>query len=114
MRTFSTAGPIKPAWHYCIPPLERLDLEAMLAFIREGTYFVMHAPRQSGKTSTLLALRDLLNSTATFRCVYATFEYGRTARDDVERALRSILSELAEQASSTLDDDLLAKNCKTS
>ena len=26
MRFFNTAGPIKPAKHYCIPPLERLDL----------------------------------------------------------------------------------------
>ena len=28
MRFFNTAGPMKPAIHYCIPPLERLDAEA--------------------------------------------------------------------------------------
>lgn len=110
MRTFNTAGPVEPTWHYCIPPLERLDLEDVLALIHERTYFVMHAPRQSGKTSTLLALRDLLNGTGAFRCVYATFEYGRTARNDVDRAIRPILSELASQASSTLGDDFLAKH----
>lgn len=110
MRTFNTAGPVEPTSHYCIPPLERLDLEDVLALIHERTYFVMYAPRQSGKTSTLLALRDLLNSTEAFRCVYATFEYGRTARNDVDRAIRPILSELASQASSTLGDDFLARN----
>ena len=110
MRSFNTAGPVEPTWHYCIPPLERLDLEDVLALIHERTYFVMYAPRQSGKTSTLLALRDLLNSTGAFRCVYATFEYGRTARNDVDRAIRPILSELAAQASSTLGDDFLARN----
>lgn len=110
MRTFNTAGPIEPAWHYCVPPLERLDLEDVLALIHERTYFVMYAPRQSGKTSTLLALRDVLNSAGVFRCVYATFEYGRTARNDVDRAIRPILSELASQASSTLGDDFLANN----
>ncbi len=31
---------------------------------RNERYFVLHAPRQTGKTSTLLALRDLLNSGA--------------------------------------------------
>ena len=35
MRFFTTAGPIKPARHYCIPPLERLDLDAVLALIRD-------------------------------------------------------------------------------
>ena len=28
MRFFNTAGPIKSARHYAIPPLERLDLKA--------------------------------------------------------------------------------------
>ena len=52
MRFFNTAGPIKPARHYSIPPLERLDLNAVLALIRDEKYFVLHAPRQTGKTST--------------------------------------------------------------
>ena len=62
MRFFNTAGPIKPDRHYCVPPLERLDLDAVLALIRDEKYFVLHAPRQTGKTSALLALCDLLNA----------------------------------------------------
>ena len=50
MRFFNTAGPVKPEDHYCIPPLERFDLEEVLALVRMKKYFVLHAPRQTGKT----------------------------------------------------------------
>ena len=63
-RTFNTAGPVVAADHYCIPPLERINLDAVLGLIWDKKYFVLHAPRQTGKTSVLLALRDLLNSGA--------------------------------------------------
>ena len=59
VRKFNTAGPVVAADHYCIPPLERIDLDAVLGLIRDKKYFVLHAPRQTGKTSALLALRDL-------------------------------------------------------
>ena len=61
MRFFNTTGPVVAADHYCIPPLQRVNLEEVLALIRDKRYFVLHAPRQTGKTSALLALRDLLN-----------------------------------------------------
>ncbi len=60
-RFFNTAGPIKPDMNYHIPPLERLDLDDVLALIQQEKYFVLHAPRQTGKTSALLALMDELN-----------------------------------------------------
>ena len=65
MRFFNTEGPVRPDKHYCVPPLARLDLDRILAFIRREKYFVLHAPRQTGKTSALLALRDLLNAGST-------------------------------------------------
>ena len=107
MRFFTTAGPIKPTRHYCIPPLERLDLDAVLALIRDEKYFVLHAPRQTGKTSALLALRDLLNAEGVYRCVYVNVEGGQAAREDVEQVTRTILGELALRALSTLDDGFL-------
>ena len=63
-RVFNTTGPVFPAKHFSIPPLERLDLDEILRLIRGERYFVLHAPRQTGKTSALLALRDLLNEGA--------------------------------------------------
>ena len=110
MRFFNTTGPVVPADHYCIPPLSRLNLDDVLSLIRNERYFVLHAPRQTGKTSTLLALRDLLNSGAEgdFRCVYANVEVGQAAREDVAGAMRAILYELELRAGATLRDESLA------
>ena len=106
MRFFNTTGPVQPDKHYSIPPLSRLDLDDVLALIRDERYFVLHAPRQTGKTSALLALRDLLNSgnAGDYRCVYINVEAGQAAREDTERAMRAILGGLASWARSTLGD----------
>ena len=103
MRFFNTAGPVEADMHYCIPPLERLDAEAALALVRMRKYFVLHAPRQTGKTTSLLALRDLLNERG-YRCVYASIEGARTTRDDTREAVRAVLDSLAAEAETTLDD----------
>ena len=109
VRKFNTAGPVVAADHYCIPPLERIDLDAVLGLIRDKKYFVLHAPRQTGKTSALLALRDLLNGGAhgDFRCVYANVEAGQAMRENVAEGMRTVLAELALQASVTLGDETL-------
>ena len=109
VRKFNTEGPVVAADHYHIPPLERVDLDAVLGLIRDKKYFVLHAPRQTGKTSALLALRDLLNGGAQgdFRCVYANVEDGQAMRENVAEGMRTVLAELAFQASLTLGDDTL-------
>ena len=118
MRFFNVAGPVRPDEHYAVPPLERMDLGDLLGLIRTRQYFVLHAPRQTGKTSALIALRDLLNSGAAgdFRCVDVNVEVGQVARDDVARGIRAILSSLASSARFLGDDypdgvwpDVLAK-----
>ena len=108
MRFFNTAGPVKPDKHYCIPPLERFDLDEVLALVRDEKYFVLHAPRQTGKTSALLALCDLLNGQG-YACVYTTVETARTARDDVGEAMRTVLAGLGSRARSTLGGGFPAK-----
>ena len=107
MRTFNTAGPVAAADHYHIPPLERIDLPEVLDLIRDKKYFVVHAPRQTGKTSALLALRDLLNGggSGAWRCVYVNVEAGQAMREDVTEGVRTVLAELGFRASVTLRDD---------
>ena len=109
VRKFNTEGPVVAADHYRIPPLERIDLDAVLGLIRDKKYFVLHAPRQTGKTSALLALRDLLNGGAhgDFRCVYANVEGGQAMRENVAEGMRTVLAELAFEASVTLGDATL-------
>jgi AAA-like domain len=104
MRFFNTAGPVKPADHYCLPPLERFDLDEVLLLIQQKKYFVLHAPRQTGKTSALLALMEHLNTHGTYRCVYMNVEVGQAARQDVAAAMQAIRGELATWSRTTLDD----------
>lgn len=111
MRTFNTEGPVVIADHYNIPPLDRMDLGYLLELIRAKKYFVLHAPRQTGKTSILLALRDLINSGSAgpFRCLYVNLEAAQAAQEDVGEAMRSILNEIASRARSTLKDDFFRR-----
>ncbi len=107
MRHFNTEGPVRADEHYCVPPLERIDLDETLDLVRGGKYFVLHAPRQTGKTSALLALRDLLNNgkAGDYRCVYANFEVGQAGREDTARTMRAMLSQLVSGAEATLGDE---------
>ena len=104
MRYFNTAGPIDPDIHYHVPPLDRLNAEQLLMLIRQRKYFVLHAPRQTGKTSALLALRQELNDRGEFRCAYVNVEVGQSAREDVGAAMRAILSALDRGARHSLGD----------
>ena len=107
MRFFNTEGPVRPAEHYCIPPLDRVNLDELLDLVRDRKYFVLHAPRQTGKTSALLALRDLLNAGGDYRCVYANVEAAQALREDLAEGMRTVLAELALEASLTLGDETL-------
>ena len=106
MRFFNTAGPVRPDDHYAIAPLDRVDVDELLALVRAKQYFVLHAPRQTGKTSALIALRDLLNSgeAGNFRCVNVNVEVAQVARDDTARGMRAILGSLADSALLQGDD----------
>ena len=104
MRFFNTAGPVNSVDHYCLPPLSRFNLGEVLSLIAQKKYFVLHAPRQTGKTSCLLALMKLLNESGQYRALYANVETGQSAREDVRRAMRAILSEIGERAADYLDD----------
>ena len=80
-RFFNTAGPMIPEDHYCIDPLTRVDWDDIQRLIRDKRYFVMHAPRQTGKTSTLRAMMDALNKEGKYACAYANIESAQTARE---------------------------------
>ena len=92
MRFFNTAGPVNCQDHYCIPPLTRFNLPEILMLIKQKKYFVLHAPRQSGKTSCMLALRDYLNHEGRYQALYINVEVAQTARNNVGRGIKAILS----------------------
>ncbi len=112
MRFFNTAGPIVSADHYCIPPLQRLDLDDLLNLIRQKKYFVLHALRQTGKTSLLLALADLLNANDECRCLYVNIEDAQAMREDVALAMQSILTQLGTRAEYALQDSFVSDHAE--
>ena len=94
---FNTAGPIQPDIHYNIDPLTRIDLEELEMLIYQRKYFVLHAPRQTGKTSCLLALRDYLNARREFYAVYVNVEAGQASRNLKDEVSRHVIGSLAER-----------------
>jgi hypothetical protein len=108
-RFFNTAGPVNCDRHYCIPPLSRFDLPQILQLIAQQKYFVLHAPRQVGKTSFLLALAAYLNQTGQYTCLYVNVEAAQTAREDVNRGIHAILGQLGREALHQLQDEYLAQ-----
>lgn len=107
MRKFNLEGPVEADRHYCVPPLSRINLAEILELIDDGWYFVLHAPSQTGKTSTLLALQALLNAEGRYRCLYVNVETGHTAREDTARAMRAVLGQVASRSRYILRDDFV-------
>jgi hypothetical protein len=95
IREFNTAGPSVANDHYCLDPIGRINIDVIIPFIESKRYFVLHAPRQTGKTTCLLALMKYLNAEGTYRAVYANIENAQTARNDVAVGLRTVCSTLS-------------------
>ena len=109
MRFFNTAGPCKQEDHYIVPPLERVDLDDILMLIQQGKYFVLHAPRQTGKTTCMLALMEYLNIEGRYSALYINVEAAQAAREDVTAGINAILADMGSRGLSVLNDDFLDK-----
>ena len=57
-------------------------------------YFVVHAPRQTGKTTTLRALAQALTAEGRHAALHVTCETGEPAGDDYGAAQRAVLDEI--------------------
>ncbi len=108
MREFNTAGPIVAADHYHIPPLRRTGADTLLRLVEAQKYFIVYAPRQTGKTTTLRALCDTLNERG-YRAVHANLQPARDAGDEVDRAIRSVFDVLTLREETTLGEDTLER-----
>jgi hypothetical protein len=106
-RFFNTAGPVKPDIHYQLDALTRLDWDEIQLLIRQQSYFVLHAPRQTGKTSTMLAMMAALNDANDYIALYANIEGAQAARNDLEAGISAICSSIADHALVHLNTDAL-------
>ena len=99
MKKFNTAGPSVAGRHFMIDPLHRIDIESIEGLIEDQRYFVLHAPRQTGKTTCLLALMHHLNAQATYRALYVNIEAAQAARGNVAEGMAATVRALASAAS---------------
>ncbi|MBF0205880.1 MAG: AAA-like domain-containing protein [Oligoflexia bacterium] len=95
MKFFSIAGPVNPNEHYCLPLSTRLNQKELRLLIEQKKYFILHAPRQTGKTSTILNWAQQLNEEGTYIALYINIEGGQAARAHYKDALPIILQEFA-------------------
>ncbi|BAY82404.1 hypothetical protein NIES267_18840 [Calothrix parasitica NIES-267] len=99
-RWFNTAGPCKPNKHYMLPATSRLpDLETI---IEQESYFVVHAPRQTGKTTAMLALAKQLTDSGRYAAVMVSVEVGSAFNNNVDAAELAILGSWR----NTIEDNL--------
>ncbi|WP_143891216.1 ATP-binding protein, partial [Tepidimonas alkaliphilus] len=108
-KQFNTAGPSKADLHYVLDPLARIDLEEVLGLIEAQRYFVLHAPRQTGKTTALLALMEHLNRQGRYRALYANIETAQAARGNVAEGMAAIVRALASAAHNYWQDEAAAQ-----
>ncbi len=107
MRFFNTAGPCKINKHYTVPPLERFDLEGIEMLIDQEKYFVLHAPRQTGKTTCMLSLMEHLNREGRYKALYVNVEAAQAARENVEAGIKAMVADIGSRARETLNDDFI-------
>ncbi len=81
-RFFNTAGPCVPGKHYLLSSADRLHEVAGL--IAREQYFVIHAARQSGKTTLLLDLCHALEAGGKHRALYCSLESVQGLTDPAE------------------------------
>ena len=79
MKKFNTTGPCFPDEHYMMPALDRLP--GIRELVADGNYFVVHAPRQSGKTTALQALVREVNEKGDMVAIYCTLETLQNSSD---------------------------------
>ena len=87
---FNTAGPCKADIHYMLPASERLpELENLIA---QENYFVIHAPRQTGKSTAMINLAKELTESGQYMAVMLSVEVGAAFPHDPQLAQNSILN----------------------
>ncbi len=95
---FNNAGPQQPQSNYTLDPLRRIQLDVLQELVEQSRYFVLHAPRQTGKTTALYAMMHHYNAGTQYRALYVNIEAGQAARENVVLAMRGIASSLVQAA----------------
>lgn len=106
MKFFNTGGPCKPERNYMISPAARLAEDDVQHLINQGSYFVLHAPRQIGKTTAMLGLARELTASGKYVSVLVSMEVGAGLKTDTGKAELAMLSAWRMAVEHWLPDEL--------
>jgi AAA domain-containing protein len=104
VRYFNITGSCDPARHYMIPAERRLPGAETL--IAKQAYFVVHAPRQTGKTTAMKALARRLTAEGRYAALRFSCQDAGVFPDDVGAAEKTVWSEIEISASAALPEVL--------
>ena len=110
MRFFNTGGPCNPLYHYMLSADQRLHEENVMRLIEQQAYFILHAPRQTGKTTAILELAQRLRASGRYIAAVVSLEVGAAFPNDIERAEKVILASWQQHISYALAPDLQPRN----
>ncbi|MDJ0697771.1 AAA-like domain-containing protein [Mastigocoleus sp. MO_188.B34] len=103
-RWFNIAGPCQADIHYMLSPTSRLpDLQPLIS---QRSYFVVHAPRQTGKTTAMLALAKQITQRNHYAAVMVSVEVGSAFNNDPATAELAILGTWYDTIAIRLPDEL--------
>ena len=75
--------------------------------VAQQRYFVLHAPRQTGKTTCLLALMHHFNAQGQYRALYVNIEASQAARGNVGEGVAGMCSVFIRSAALYLQDSAI-------
>jgi len=101
---FNVAGPCQSDIHYMLPATARLP--QLLPLIQQRNYFVIHAPRQTGKTTAMLTLAQELTASGDYTAILLSLEVGAVFSDRPAIAEQAILEEWTQAAQFYLPSEL--------
>ena len=90
-KIFNIAGPCNPDRHYMLPASARLP--EVMRLVDDQAYFVVHAPRQCGKTTSFQALADEINAKGERVALYCSVEEAQGKVNPAE-GLPSVVDQL--------------------
>jgi hypothetical protein len=103
-REFNVAGLCRPELHYLISPTRRVA--EVLPLIEAQGYFVIHGPRQVGKTTALFGLARELGASGRHVAAVLSCESGRAFGDDPNEAQAHIARHWIGAAAAQLEPEL--------
>jgi AAA domain-containing protein len=103
MKYFNTVGVTDPKRHYFLQ--HRLNWGQLKEFIEKQYYFILHAPRQSGKTTAIIEFVRKLNQEGNYTALYVSTEGAHVAVNNVVQANRALAQDLLDQIERTFPEN---------